>query len=348
MSDKIFKWSVVGAGPAGIMAVAKLIDAGVPAQQILWLDPHFQVGDFGRLWSQVSGNTPVQSFIDCLQFIECIPYGARPFPMHQLAPSDTCQLSYMADILQHYSDELRPLTVHHQANLQALALKNNMWQLTSDQNEVFEAQKVVLATGAIPKMLSLSDADRNIPLEIALSPDKLAGAIQPDDTIAVFGSSHSAILILKNLVDLSAAKIINFYLEPCRYALPMGDWILYDNTGLKGKAAKWAKTYVDGKWPDNLQRLYSNKENIEAELPKCQKVIHATGFSTKLNFTIEGVDAQKYDPYSGIIAPGLFGFGIAFPHHSLTPFGNVTVNVGLRKFKDHLQKVLPIWLQYDA
>ena len=54
---KIFSWGVIGAGPAGIATVGKLLDKGIPAHDILWVDPYFQVGDFGRLWSQVSSNT---------------------------------------------------------------------------------------------------------------------------------------------------------------------------------------------------------------------------------------------------------------------------------------------------
>lgn len=45
--DKTFQWLVIGAGPAGIAAVGKLIDHKIPGDQIGWLDPAFGVGDLG-------------------------------------------------------------------------------------------------------------------------------------------------------------------------------------------------------------------------------------------------------------------------------------------------------------
>ena len=50
MDKKPFQWAVVGAGPAGIAAVGKLLDHGVLPKTILWLDPQFCVGDLGRFW----------------------------------------------------------------------------------------------------------------------------------------------------------------------------------------------------------------------------------------------------------------------------------------------------------
>ena len=44
---KNFDWAVIGAGPAGIAAIGKLLDAGIEPQRIAWIDPTFAVGDFG-------------------------------------------------------------------------------------------------------------------------------------------------------------------------------------------------------------------------------------------------------------------------------------------------------------
>lgn len=79
-------------------------------------------------------------------------------------------------------------------------------------------------------------------------------AIDIQDTIAVFGSSHSAIIVLHHLVSLGVKKIINFYRSPCRYAVDLGGSIFFDNTGLKGQAATWARENLDGTWPPNLTR----------------------------------------------------------------------------------------------
>lgn len=93
-----------------------------------------------------------------------------------------------------------------------------------------------------------------ISLDIALNPEKLSKHVNKNDTVAVFGSSHSAILILANLLKLEA-KVVNFYRSPHLYAVDMGDWLLFDNTGLKGYAAEGAKKNLDGMMPKNLQRV---------------------------------------------------------------------------------------------
>jgi cation diffusion facilitator CzcD-associated flavoprotein CzcO len=51
------EWAVIGSGPAGIAAVGKLLDLGIAAQNIAWIDPAFTVGDLGKKWSKVSSNT---------------------------------------------------------------------------------------------------------------------------------------------------------------------------------------------------------------------------------------------------------------------------------------------------
>jgi hypothetical protein len=54
-----------------------------------------------------------------------------------------------------------------------------------------------------------------------------------------------------------------------------------------------------------------------------------------------------YNPDNGILAPGLFGVGIAFPERAVDRFGYVEYRVGLKKFMDHLHDVLPLWLRYS-
>ncbi|MBN7552525.1 pyridine nucleotide-disulfide oxidoreductase, partial [Mycobacteroides abscessus subsp. abscessus] len=51
---------------------------------------------------------------------------------------------------------------------------------------------------------------------------------------------------------------------------------------------------------------------------------------------------------NGIIAPGLFGVGIAFPEYRIDPMGFGEYRVGLQKFMDRLTKALPLWLKYGS
>ena len=95
-------WMVIGAGPAGIAAVGKLLDQGIPAQQIGWMDPHFTVGDLGRKWGEVPSNTQVLLFNRYLENCKAFQYGSqsKKFPLESLDPQDTCQLKKVAEPLQ--------------------------------------------------------------------------------------------------------------------------------------------------------------------------------------------------------------------------------------------------------
>ncbi len=54
----------------------------------------------------------------------------------------------------------------------------------------------------------------------------------------------------------------------------------------------------------------------------------------------------EYNAKSGIVAPGLFGVGIAFPEETTDRFGNVEFSVGLWKFMTYLERVVPVWFKY--
>jgi hypothetical protein len=61
-----YAWAVIGAGPAGIAAVGRLLDHGIAAEQIAWIDPGFAAGDLGPKWRPVSSNTIAETFLSFL------------------------------------------------------------------------------------------------------------------------------------------------------------------------------------------------------------------------------------------------------------------------------------------
>lgn len=348
MNQTIFKWAIVGAGPAGIAAIGKLLDSGIHPAEILWVDPCFKVGDLGRFWHNVSSNTRVKFFHNFLDAATSFAYKKAPsdFQLNHLPPEETCLLSHIVEPLQWITNELCKKVQTQHAMVHHLKLTKNTWSLQTDTTTCL-AKNVILATGAEPQNLHFPDIE-SVPLTIAIDKNKLKDSININQTYAVFGSSHSAIIIVEHLVDLGVKKIINFYRSPCRYAIDMGDWILFDNTGLKGHTARWAKEHIDGILPNNLVRYYSNEENIARFLPECDKAIYAVGFSKRRTINIEGCEEEHYNPHVGIIAPGLFGFGIAYPERKADPFGSVELQVGLWKFMVYLNKVLPLWLNYHS
>ena len=255
MNHETFQWAVVGAGPAGIAAVGKLLDHGIPPDRILWVDPNFKVGDLGLLWRNVSSNTKVKYFNHFLLSVSSFAYKneATRFKLNQLPPEDTCTLSHVVEPLQWISDQLCKAVKIQQTSIQSMHLSDRVWSLCSG-SQTFKAHNVILATGAVPSSLNYPEVEA-IPFDIAIDQEKLAKIVDKNETYGVFGSSHSAIMIIRYLVDLGVKKIINFYRSPCRYAIEMGDWILFDNTGLKGQTARWAREHIDSVLPTNLVRF---------------------------------------------------------------------------------------------
>jgi cation diffusion facilitator CzcD-associated flavoprotein CzcO len=348
MNNTTFDWAIIGAGPAGIAALGKLIDHGIEPKKIAWLDPEFKVGDFGAKWRNVSSNTKVKLFLK--YFEECksfqYPISTNDFAITKADPQKTCLLTLAAEPLQWITDHLKHKVHSIQGKAQKLKLYDRHWEITLTDS-ILRAKNVVLATGAEPKSLPFSGIEE-IPLATALDPDKLKTTCNKEDVVAVFGASHSAIIILKTLLEnCQIKKVVNFYLSPLRYAVYFDDWILFDDTGLKGNAAQWAREHIDGKLPVKLERVISNEENIRVSLPLCNKAIYATGFQKRL-IPIEGMHTLEYNDRSGIIAPGLFGLGIAFPEAKVDRYGTLEYRVGLWKFMDYLNRVMPIWLNYGT
>jgi hypothetical protein len=342
----LFSWAVIGAGPAGIAAVGKLLDLGIEPQKIVWIDPEFKVGDLGAKWRNVSSNTRVELFLKFFHEAKSFEYGPQEnkFAINNLNPKDTCLLSFALEPLQWITDNLKSKVNCITQKVLQLKLADRHWSVALGGSEVL-AQNVILATGSEPKSLSYPGVEE-IPLTTALSPEKLKSAVSKVDTIAVFGASHSAMVVMQSLLEnCEVKKIINFYLSPLKFAVYFDDYILFDDTGLKGRAAEWAKENINGRLPARLQRIIATEDEIRVHLPLCNKVIYATGFQKRL-IPVEGMLSLKHNDRSGIIAPGLFGLGIAFPEAHTDRFGNLEHRVGLWKFIDYLNNVLPVWMKY--
>lgn len=201
-------------------------------------------------------------------------------------------------------------------------------------------------------------------------PSKLEKTIPTDRevTVGVVGASHSAILVIMNLFKLTQKthpKLrIHWFARSSslKYAVYKDGWILYDNTGLKGDAAQFARQQLDGANLDTSDAgkvitrvdcsggVEKEKEAMERELPTCDYVVQAVGF-TRDELPLMKEDLQFNhetggftDAKSGKELPGLFGAGIAFPQRVVDPEGNVEHAVGFFKFMKFLKKVVPEWV----
>ncbi len=340
-------WAVVGAGPAGIAAVGKLLDHQISPNDIVWIDPTFSVGDFGTLWKMVPSNTKVNRFLQFLEGSQAFDISEckNHFELFDLSKDATCALHLVADPLQWITNQLKNKVETKKGKVTALHLNHRSWCLSIDDEEI-RAKNVILSIGSDAK--TLSHPISTIPLQDALNISLLKNHCKENETIAVFGSSHSAILALKNITENSSCRIINFYRSPLVYATYFDDWILFDDTGLKGTTADWARENIDGKLPSNITRVFSNDINLQKYLPLCQKAIYAIGFTRRELPLVKGFHDLQHFNQTGIIAPGLFGFGIAFPEAKMNRLGMIEHRVGLAKFMEYLHRVMPVWLRYGT
>ncbi|KAM9981835.1 hypothetical protein ACTFIY_004144 [Dictyostelium cf. discoideum] len=369
-NSKNKKWTVIGGGACGIAVIGKLLDNGINVNDLLLIDPEFNAGDIGKKWRTVSSNTTVALFTKFLNACKSFDYEncQIDFNLNHLIPADTCKLSEIADPLQWVTNKLIqdkkvPIIKGLVNKVSKINENNNNWLVSikssnNDDDDNIISENVVLTIGAEPlTILNESKQQQQqqelITVEQVVNPEELKKVCKKDDVVAVYGSSHTAIIALYNIVDIGS-KIINFYRSPLKYAEYYDDWILYDNTGLKGYSAEWAKEHLE-KNPSNLiERIQvDNKELVENKLSNCTKVVYAIGFerrdsvNIKLNENQDWINSShlKYNESNGIISNhGLFGIGIAFPQFKPDRVGNLEYNVGLWKFMVYLDQVLPLWL----
>jgi cation diffusion facilitator CzcD-associated flavoprotein CzcO len=329
-----YNWTVIGAGPAGIAAVGRLLDYGVAPEKIAWVDPDFTAGDLGGKWRAVPSNTTVSLFLDYLNASPSFRFHeAPPFKLTEVDPGETCLLDLVADPLVWISEHLQQRVTAFRT-------------MATDQGAI-TSEKVIVAVGATAKKLAYPGLVE-IPLDVALDPEKLAEQSLEGATVAVFGSSHSTMIALPHLLGQPVEKVVNFYRSPLTYAVDLGDWTLFDDVGLKGQAARWARENIDGVYPERLDRLSIHSPEFRERLAQCDHVVYTVGFERRQLPGTPQWGRLDYNPTNGIIAPGLFGFGIAFPECHTDPSGFTEHRVGLSKFMNYLNTVLPLWMSYPC
>jgi cation diffusion facilitator CzcD-associated flavoprotein CzcO len=340
-----YAWTVIGAGPAGIAAVGRLLDHGIAPEEIAWVDPAFAAGDLGAKWRSVSSNTQVGLFLSYLHGSSAFRFSsAPPMPLGEVDPDETCALALVADPLAWITEHLRERVQTFETTATALFLERRRWRIETPLQEI-TSKNVILAVGAVPKKLSYPQLTE-IPVEVALDPEKLADEPLENATVAVFGSSHSSMIALPNLLRHPVKQVINFYRSPLTYAVYLDDWILFDDSGLKGRAADWARENIDGVYPERLERCWVSSPDFEEKLAACDRVVYTVGFERRALPETRQWGQLDYNPTNGILAPGLFGLGIAFPERATDRYGYVEYRVGLKKFMDQIDAVLPLWLRY--
>ncbi|KAI0998173.1 Monooxygenase [Podosphaera aphanis] len=376
---------VVGAGPAGIAAVGNLLEQN--RGPILWVDEAFQAGRLHKCYREVPGNTRVKLFVafaDALTSFRAVvdkTPGPNAYTLLKALPQDgTCHIAEAADLCLMLTNGLAASdTVHTILGTlsQATWTDSKKWNVhidvpdrTASDALQTTSSMLVLCTGSRPITAPLPISQiEHIPLDTALKPSLLSSTLHSDRSavVAVIGSSHSAILVLRNLYHLAKSthphlRIKWFTRHSIRYAEQREGWMLNENTGLKGEVATWAKENLEedklirsdvSHYLDKIATTRSMElEDYKKFLPSCSHVVQAIGFSPREKprlmregkplDTLFNHDLQIFEA-AGKKVEGLYGAGIAWPERVTDPEGNVSLDVGMWKFMKSLKKAVPTW-----
>jgi hypothetical protein len=386
--------------------MGNLLEYGAKLQtnrrKLVWVDPYFKGGRIHSRYRKVPSNTKASLFVqfahDVAAFRTIVNTTLKPnalTALQELPQDQGCSLSYAADMCLMLTQGLKrhPNVLSIQAKVKSAVLneQTGIWTVGFEDGYHVITPKLFLCTGSIPIWASVSTISRKdllnlefVDLDDALDPSKLAKAFDREvkATVAVIGASHSAILVLMNLVALASSthphlRIKWFTRHKLRYAEYMDGWILRDNTGLKGQAAEWAHQNLDdeklphspaGKFITKVSTAGGKEEEVYAsEMPECTHLLQAVGYSPaplprieiigkdgssprQLKVGFDNSNGRFFEendsssPNEKIYVPGLYGAGIAFPERVTDPHGNVEYAVGFWKFMKFVKRVVPSWV----
>jgi thioredoxin reductase len=353
--EKVVDWLIVGAGPAGILTLGVLLDIGVDPREILWLDPEFNAGRLGAYYGKVFANSKAKDFVNFIN--TCATFkGCSCVDMDYLQSLDLEARGYELEVIikpmQRLTEYLRERVESVVDTMTALYFEDNVWHVGTKSGQLLTAHHVVLATGSYPKILPYG-TEKIIPLDKAIDRFALADLVKPTDVVGVVGSSHSAILLLKFLSEMPVTHIYNFYRSPLEYYAEKGMLLETSTTselrGIAGVAAEWAKNVLEKNPPANLTRIYTpDSQKLATYLRVCTKVIYAIGYErNELPALNDTTPITSYNEKNGMIAPRLFGIGIAFPELVTDDHGNSKHCIGLDCFMEYAHRMIPQWVHGD-
>jgi len=247
-------------------------------------------------------------FEKILQVAVAFNYKNCPYQLDHLDGHATCLLSEVVKPLQWITEQLMKQVIIVRDVAIELNRNKSGWEIICRDYKLV-SKNIILAHGAEENIISPTSTSTSISISskalpslnmtTALNPELLAKTVSSEDIIAVYGAPHSAVLIVKNLLDLDCS-VINLYRHPLKYAIYQQDHIIYDNTGLKALAAQYAKQHMDTQLHPKLTRCYLESDQAKNLLSTANKTVYAIGFHANYSLTIEGVDIKNYDVHTGI------------------------------------------------
>jgi thioredoxin reductase len=319
----MYKLAIVGLGPAGIFTLAH-----VPPEILkntIVFEPSAVGGALATEYSAVVANITKSVILNALR---SVPRWSTAECRHLAKYADSeCPL--LGDVVKQLRELIAPElreVVYMNVRVINWQRQDSIWKLTTSSNQLFETQKLVVATGAVPKTLNLPKPA--IPLHIALTPSLLANYVTAEDSVVVFGTAHSGTLALRNLRNAGVTHLTGIYKgeKPFYYAR---DGF---SEGIKQESASIADDLTSNNWAKIL-RLDDFEATFRAT-SEATAVVYATGFNRS---------ATKTNPEENIWA-----FGIGSPSTYIGPDGKSYPDVAFGGFISAIQEAVPLMLKFDS
>ena len=276
-----------------------------------------------------------------------------------LDPDQCFELGYLVDALEDSTQNLLPLVEKYHGLVNSMKqLTNKKWNvniINNDQTSIeIEINAVILACGSIPITPKFNNSSQILhELDRFVNPEFvknyfIENPLQKQQKWCIVGSSHSGMLIIKNLIENNVSSILNItkssILRFQHYL--MDGTVKFPGIGLKGPVGDFAKNEFYNH--SNIEMIQYNSKltwNDYIEMYSINHIIFAIGFQinhNNNNETIEQINEstivsptfpsiqlnnndyltsenyEKYDLLTGEIPEtngSLFGAGITFPQH---------------------------------
>ena len=344
----MFEFGVVGLGIAGCVFLASLPDDCL--RRTIVFESGCVGGDLARRYGSVVANLTCAQLMNA---IHAVPRwkDARLTVLEAQDPNTCPRLSELCRQLNELMRGLVSQVVLHSQHITSLCQIPGGWRLETAEGGAFQVVKAVICTGGEPRQLDYPKPA--IPLEVALDAAALASYIRPTDRVVVFGTAHSGTLILRNLRAIGCMDIVGVYRDvpafrwarshtpecPCHL---IGGTGCHDSEGVKQESAMIADAIVRGEWPE-VRILRAEGEEFVRAVMAAEYVVYATGFRARIP-VVKGMGGDvldiRHDPETGLLAPGLWGFGLAFPGQYERPQGGTAPDIGLPGFVAQIQACL--------
>jgi len=327
---------IIGAGVSGILLILLLAETSVSLKSISIIDPYFDGGDLFRKWSSVMSNTPWSATLKSIQThlpSVKIPKWANDLPLDKPTP-----VYLIAKLIRECAKPVLDKVTCIYGSVESInwLSDKSVWDIsisTEQSIKHINSKGICFTYGSQPKVLDIGVP--SIPLDIALDTNKLCKYIEPHSKVIVFGTRHSGIHVLKNLVDCSANSVLGVYKGPTPFIFARDGE--YD--GIKLDGAVIADDILAYKYPSIQMVSNTNISSILKYVRNADWAVYAIGFESTNNIrlSIDSVPLlnwNKYDITGKLLnCPCAWGFGLAYP--SQAPDG-IHWDVGVSSFLEHI------------